>query len=436
MSEPAISIRNLSKCYRLGTIGRHTLVDEAQYWWHKIRGKDPREHFAKVGHGATDRRRVEAEKEGNPEFWALKDVSFDVQPGEVIGIIGRNGAGKSTLLKILTRITEPTSGEAVIDGRVASLLEVGTGFHPELTGRENVFMNGTILGMKSREIAAKFDEVVAFSEMEKFIDTPVKRYSSGMYVRLAFAVAAHLDPEILLIDEVLAVGDASFQKKCIGKMGDVAKGGRTILFVSHNMAAVENLCSRAVWLENGGIRMIGDSAPVVDQYLGVLQGAGKTVALQDRADRQGSGRARILDFYITDMEGRRKAVLSPGKKYCFHLICRIMTADRQLSNVSAAIALHDHKNDMIWLVNSNFTNENQTLAEGNNDIVCHIVDFNVAEGIYSASVSIGQGSIEALDSIYNAAEVDVQGGDYFGTGAKGTPAACKILTRAHWELSR
>lgn len=266
-SEPAISVRNLSKCYKLGTIGRHTLVDEAQYLWHKIRGRDPREHFSKIGHTATEARRVEAEQEGSQEFWALKDVSFDVQPGEVIGVIGRNGAGKSTLLKILTRITEPTSGEAFINGRVASLLEVGTGFHPELTGRENVYMNGTILGMKRREIAAKFDEIVAFSELEKFIDTPVKRYSSGMYVRLAFAVAAHLDPEILLIDEVLAVGDAEFQRKCLGKMGDVASEGRTVLFVSHNMAAVQKLCQKALLLKGGMEQAFGDTADIIDVYM-------------------------------------------------------------------------------------------------------------------------------------------------------------------------
>ncbi|MBW1779049.1 MAG: ABC transporter ATP-binding protein [Deltaproteobacteria bacterium] len=236
----AISVRKLSKCYKLGVISRQTLVDEVRYWLSKLRGNDPREHFMKVGHVATEARRIEAENAGHQRFWALKDISFDVQPGEVVGIVGRNGAGKSTLLKILTRITEPTKGEAFLDGRVGSLLEIGTGFHPELTGRENIYMNGTILGMKKREIDDKFDEIVNFSDLEKFIDTPVKRYSSGMHVRLAFSVAAHLDPEILLVDEVLAVGDAAFQKKCLGKMEDVAKEGRTILFVSHNMASINN----------------------------------------------------------------------------------------------------------------------------------------------------------------------------------------------------
>ncbi|MDP2279063.1 MAG: polysaccharide ABC transporter ATP-binding protein, partial [Nitrospirota bacterium] len=200
-------------------------------------------------------------------FWALKDVSFEVQQGEVIGIIGRNGAGKTTLLKILSRVTEPTEGEVRISGRVASLLEVGTGFHPELTGRENIYLNGAILGMSRAEIKSKFDEIVAFAEIEKFLDTPVKRYSSGMYVRLAFAVAAHLEPEILVVDEVLAVGDAQFQKKCLGKMGEVAKGGRTVLFVSHNMGAVERLCTRAILLDHGTITQSGPVHGVVSAYL-------------------------------------------------------------------------------------------------------------------------------------------------------------------------
>jgi lipopolysaccharide transport system ATP-binding protein len=203
----------------------------------------------------------------NTTIWALKDVSFNIEQGQAVGIIGSNGAGKSTLLKVLSQITDPTTGRVELHGRVGSLLEVGTGFHPELTGRENIFLNGAILGMSRAEIRHKFDEIVAFAEVEKFIDTPVKRYSSGMYVRLAFAVAAHLEPEILLVDEVLAVGDAAFQKKCLGKMGDVAKGGRTVLFVSHNMAAVAQLCQKAVWLEGGRIRQIDSSEKVVKDYL-------------------------------------------------------------------------------------------------------------------------------------------------------------------------
>ena len=258
MPSPIIQVSNISKRYTLGVINRHTFRDEMLYRWHRLRGRDPAEHLGKVNSPAL---------RGGDEFWALKDVSFSVERGEVVGLIGGNGAGKSTLLKILTRITEPTSGRAAIRGRVGSLLEVGTGFHPELTGRENVYMNGTILGMKRREIDAKFDEIVDFSGVEKFLDTPVKRYSSGMYVRLAFAVAAHLEPEVLLIDEVLAVGDAAFQSKCLGKMGEIARDGRTILFVSHNAKAVCDLCSHCLWFENGRIRKRGDTDELVSEYL-------------------------------------------------------------------------------------------------------------------------------------------------------------------------
>lgn len=253
--KPIIEVQELSKLYRLGAIGSTTLRESLERWF----GKAPRS----AG-------KVRENLRTGPEpgtFWALKDVSFAVRPGEVVGIVGRNGAGKSTLLKILSRITEPTSGRAILRGRVASLLEVGTGFHPELSGRENIFLNGAILGMKRAEIARKFDEIVAFSEVGAFIDTPVKRYSSGMYVRLAFAVAAFLEPEILIIDEVLAVGDAAFQKKCLGKMSDVAQQGRTVLFVSHNMAAVQTLCESAILLQDGQLALAGTPAEVLARYM-------------------------------------------------------------------------------------------------------------------------------------------------------------------------
>jgi lipopolysaccharide transport system ATP-binding protein len=255
MSLPAISVRNLGKMYRLAHQGKRT--------------NSFREAITSTVLAPFRRlRQLRGTDNTMEEFWALKDVSFDVQPGEVVGIIGRNGAGKSTLLKILSRIVEPTEGEIRLRGRVASLLEVGTGFHPELTGRENIYLNGSILGMKRREIDSKFDEIVDFAEVEKFLDTPVKRYSSGMYVRLAFAVAAHLEPEILIVDEVLAVGDAEFQKKCLGKMKEVSTGtGRTVLFVSHNMLAVNSLCSSGLELAGGGIVACGTSTDVVNHYV-------------------------------------------------------------------------------------------------------------------------------------------------------------------------
>ncbi len=253
-----ISVEHLSKIYRLGTIGGATLQEDFARWWAKMRGlPDP---HVKIGQEEHARRVGE-------EFWALSDVSFDVNEGEVFGIVGRNGAGKSTLLKILSQVTCPSSGEIKARGRVASLLEVGTGFHPDLTGRENVFLNGAILGMTKPEIRKNFDEIVAFSEIEEFIDTPVKRYSSGMYVRLAFAVAAHLEPEILIVDEVLAVGDAQFQKKCIGKMSQASKAGRTVLFVSHNLSVVASLCDRAILLEDGVKRAEGPSEKVISTYV-------------------------------------------------------------------------------------------------------------------------------------------------------------------------
>jgi lipopolysaccharide transport system ATP-binding protein len=239
---PIIKVENLSKQYRLGTVGTGTMKDDLKRWWHKSRGKE--DPFLTIG-DTNDR----SAKGQSDYVWALKDINFEVQPGEVLGIIGRNGAGKSTLLKILSRVTEPTTGRIIMNGRVASLLEVGTGMHPDLTGRENIYLNGAILGMTKAEINQKLDEIIDFSGVERYIDTPVKRYSSGMHVRLGFAVAAHLEPEILIVDEVLAVGDAEFQKKCIGKMKDVSTNeGRTVLFVSHNLGVIKQLCQRGILL--------------------------------------------------------------------------------------------------------------------------------------------------------------------------------------------
>jgi lipopolysaccharide transport system ATP-binding protein len=288
-----ISVEHLSKAYRLGQIGTGTLTYDMKLWWAKVRGKpNPLLKIGEQDHGNRD----------GETIWALKDVSFKVEQGEVLGIIGRNGAGKSTLLKILSRVTAPTSGRITGTGRVASLLEVGTGFHPELTGRENIYLNGAILGMSRKEIDRKFDEIVAFSEIEKFIDTPVKRYSSGMYVRLAFAVAAHLDPEILIVDEVLAVGDAEFQKKCLGKMSDVAKEGRTVLFVSHNMSAIQNLCTNCIWINKGTIHQMGESTEVINSYLekAFEQGFQGEVKLADWPNRYGKGGVRIVSARLLD----------------------------------------------------------------------------------------------------------------------------------------
>jgi lipopolysaccharide transport system ATP-binding protein len=268
MSDVVITVENLWKQYRYGVLSHRALYKDLQSWWARFRGKeDPNSRLERVRLTKNQELRIKNEEGEAPDrFWALRDVSFEVKRGEVLGIIGRNGAGKSTLLKIMSRVTTPTKGEVKIKGRVASLLEVGTGFHPELTGRENIFLNGAILGMTKNEIKKKFDEIVGFAEIEKFIDTPVKRYSSGMYVRLAFAVAAHLEPEILIIDEVLAVGDAQFQKKCLGKMGDVAKEGRTVLFVSHNMDAVRRLCDQTLILQQGSVSFSGYTDEAIHRY--------------------------------------------------------------------------------------------------------------------------------------------------------------------------
>lgn len=263
MSNIVISVENLSKRYRLGQIGTGTFTNDLSAWWAKMRGKpNPHLRIGEADYGNRDGAHV----------WALHDISFTVRQGEVLGIIGRNGAGKSTLLKILSRVTAPSSGKIKLKGRVASLLEVGTGFHPDLTGRENIYLNGTILGMKRREIERKFDEIVDFAGNGNFIDTPVKRYSSGMYVRLAFAVAAHLEPEVLVVDEVLAVGDAAFQKKCLGKMDEIAGEGRTVLFVSHNMGAVTGLTRQCIYIRSGVLAQKGDTPDVVDSYMNAMAG--------------------------------------------------------------------------------------------------------------------------------------------------------------------
>jgi lipopolysaccharide transport system ATP-binding protein len=304
---PVIAVENLSKCYRLGTIGGATLREDFARWTAKLcRKPDPTLKIGQEHHSRLV----------GKEFWALDDVSFQVEEGEILGIIGRNGAGKSTLLKILSRVTAPSSGQVKIRGRVASLLEVGTGFHPELTGRENVFLNGAILGMTKAEIRQKFDEIVAFSEVEEFIDTPVKRYSSGMYVRLAFAVAAHLEPEILIVDEVLAVGDAQFQKKCLGKMQDVSRVGRTILFVSHNMDAILKLCSRTLMMQSGFVELSGATPKVVSAYLQDHASSNTLVELHSASRPLGrSGKVNLVS--ALPAHGGQGWILPFGKRLAF-----------------------------------------------------------------------------------------------------------------------
>ncbi len=320
--KPIIEVRNLSKVYQLGSIGARSLREEVERCWARIRKRQG-------GNGHDD-------SKPSGEFWALKDVSFEVQPGEVLGIIGRNGAGKSTLLKILSRITQQTSGEITLRGRVASLLEVGTGFHPDLTGRENIFLNGAILGMSKSQIRAKLEEIIAFAEVERFIETPVKRYSSGMYVRLAFAVGAHLDSEILILDEVLAVGDFAFQAKCMEKIKQIARSGRTILFVSHNLYAVQTLCSRALVLQRGEIAIVGEMHKAIAAF--------KNFAARDEeADKavESSLFSGIVNLRSVSVNGRTERQLDVSEKIDLEVVWNFETTEPLFLNFGFSIKSTD-----------------------------------------------------------------------------------------------
>ncbi|HTB83407.1 MAG TPA: ABC transporter ATP-binding protein [Candidatus Sulfotelmatobacter sp.] len=337
------------------------------------------------------------------EFWALRDVSFQINHGDVVGIIGRNGAGKSTLLKLLSRITEPTTGTIRLRGRVASLLEVGTGFHPELTGRENIFLNGAILGMGKAEISRKFDDIVAFAEVEKFLDTPVKRYSSGMYVRLAFAVAAHLEPEILIVDEVLAVGDASFQKKCLGKMQDVSKGGRTVLFVSHNMGAISSLCKTGYWLQSGKLVKSGPARQIVDEYLTNNSETLKTVVDLSETKRSGDLGRRLK---VEKVEWLSGLPMQHGEK--FSLRVHFSTRD-DVHEVSAGIGFSNLEGTRLLSYDTDFQNGCRPDVKKNSRMVVdvHGHEFPLAPGLYNFSVGCRSGDAFGLDYIPEAGQVEV-----------------------------
>ena len=406
MNRPIIDVRGISKAYRLGTIGATSLKDEMQRLW------------ARARHGRAQ------DSAGAKEFWALRDVSFDVQPGEVVGIIGKNGAGKSTLLKILSRITQQTSGEIRLRGRVASLLEVGTGFHPDLTGRENVFLNGAILGMTKAEIRRKLDEIVAFAEVEQFIDTPVKRYSSGMYVRLAFSVAAHLEPEILIVDEVLAVGDVAFQQKCLGKMGTAARTGRTILFVSHNLAAVQNLCRRAVLLEHGLLVADGPSEAIVPRYV-ALSSSVADVSLANRQDRAGTALVRMTSVSLTDGDGAAVAAFRCGA--AARLVLRYDNlAGRTLKNAQIDVGIDDAAGQRVALLSSGFTSDSPLELDADVDTIEVRIDrMPLMPGRYAFTLYFAVNG-EAVDWVQNAGFFDVEAGDFFRTG--------KVLTRVHGSV--
>ena len=412
---PIIRVHDLSKQYELGGLShsystfRETIMEMARKPLRSLRQN-----------GKT------------PTLWALKNVDFEVEPGEVLGIIGRNGAGKSTLLKILSRITEPTTGRVELYGRVASLLEVGTGFHPELTGRENIFLNGSLLGMVRHEIASKFDEIVEFAEVKKFIDTPVKRYSSGMYVRLAFAVAAHLEPEILVVDEVLAVGDSAFQKKCLGRMREVAVAGRTVLFVSHNMAAVSALCTKAMVLRQGEVEFPkGSVQEAVQTYLAQVSDITKT-KLAARTDRQGSGKIRVTDFKCCDSQGNELEFLSTGQEVNFRIY--YTSAASNPGSVTVAIGITSQVGAFVSMLSNELAGDDfQTLGK-EGYFVCRIKKLPLAPGSYTANLIIRSNEI-IQDWIQEAVTLTVEPGDFYGTGRMPPQSHSGVLLEQEWSLS-
>jgi len=381
MSQTVIKVENLSKLYHIGArqagyrTFRETLVDAA---------KAPFERFRTMFLPRTSNL---APNSSSNTIWALKDVSFEVKRGEVVGIIGRNGAGKSTLLKILSRITEPTSGRVELKGRVGSLLEVGTGFHPELTGKENVYLYGAILGMDRWEVTRKFDEIVAFAELEKFVDTPVKRYSSGMYMRLAFAVAAHLEPEILLVDEVLAVGDAAFQKKCLGKMGADALSGRTVLFVSHNMQAIQSLCRRVFQLGSGRVEANGDAKTVVSHYLSQIDTRDAEIRWSDN-DAPGNNEVKLLAMRVVDQEGFCQAACSSRNSIGIEMDLFIYSLQ---ANLCVGFDLFGNSGEVILRSYQNDSNPNYwpQLGIGRNRLRCHIPPGLLNAGVYQIAARVG-----------------------------------------------
>jgi lipopolysaccharide transport system ATP-binding protein len=406
----ALSVHGLGKSYRLGTENAATTIREAIVNQFSGAKRDAEESI----------------------LWALRDVSLEIRAGETVGIIGRNGAGKSTLLKLLSRVTWPTEGEIRLYGRIGSLLEVGTGFHPELTGRENIFLNGTILGMRKHEIHRRFDEIVAFAEIDRFLDTPVKRYSSGMYVRLAFAVAAHLDPEILVVDEVLAVGDAAFQRKCLGKMGEVAREeGRAVLFVSHNMVAISALCTRAVLLEQGRLTQDGAAASVVQRYLNSLE----TVAaapLADRRDRRGSGVLRFSSLAIrnTTLGG---GLIRSGDDIVLELA--YTSAQPSLRNVHVDFVLHGPYDEPMAQLSKTAQSGVFERVDGTGVFRCTVPRLPLEAGAYRLTAYCEVDG-DVADWVIHAATIDVEPGDFFGTGRTNFEGNGHFLVPHTWDAAR
>jgi lipopolysaccharide transport system ATP-binding protein len=408
MSYISIKVEDLSKQYRLGVVGTGTLSHDLNRWWYKMRGKqDPYLKLTEVNAHST--------KASGNYVWALKDINFEVEQGEVLGIIGSNGAGKSTLLKILSQVTAPTTGVFKARGRIASLLEVGTGFHHELTGKENIFLNGAILGMTKSEIRSKLDEIISFSGVERYIDTPVKRYSSGMKVRLAFAVAAHLEPEILIVDEVLAVGDAAFQKRAIGKMQEVShNSGRTVLFVSHNMGAVSRLCSRGLVLKEGSHFFDGTADEAVQAY-GQVNLSSTEPDISQRKDRQGMGDFRFTSVRIENEAHQPVEEIRTGSRFFVH--AKIKAESISPKKVYAAVCFRDALDNRLFTLSSSLFGKRVSL-EGETLLTFEVPRMPLSEGLYLCDLYIAEGRGDTLvqDYVRSAFKIKVYGNDYFNSG--------------------
>ncbi|WP_405199465.1 ABC transporter ATP-binding protein [Christiangramia sp. LLG6405-1] len=417
-----LKAENISKQYRLGTVGTGSLQHDINRWWHSLRGKE--DPYLKVG-GVNDR----SAKATEDYVWALQDINFEVKQGEVLGIIGKNGAGKSTLLKILSRVTAPTTGSIKTKGRIASLLEVGTGFHGELTGRENIFMNGAVLGMSKAEIKAKLDEIIAFSGCEKYIDTPVKRYSSGMTVRLGFAVAAHLEPEILVVDEVLAVGDAEFQKKAIGKMQDLSTGeGRTVLFVSHNLASIKNLCSRGILIKNGSLSIDGEIDRVIGSYLESNQKLQDFIDLAE-VDRKGTGEVKLRSVSVYGA----KTQLLPKSGGPLNIELKLDNTCQYLAqDIVIEFRIDDNIGQRLIWGSTNMAEkiQNETL----NNLTIRMEKCILNRGNYLVTIHIRAKGVVS-DWVQNAFSFNVEAGLFYRTGIEVPVNQSKILANFQYKFN-
>jgi lipopolysaccharide transport system ATP-binding protein len=415
VTDAAIRVEKLGKRYRIGERERYGAL---------------RETLTQFVTAPLRRLRSPGSNGSSNSIWALRDVSLEVAPGEVLGVIGHNGAGKSTLLKILSRITEPTEGRAEVRGRVGSLLEVGTGFHPELTGRENIYLNGAILGMKRSEIARRFDEMVAFAEVERFIDTPVKRYSSGMYLRLAFAVAAHLEPEILLVDEVLAVGDAAFQKKCLGRMSDVAREGRTVLFVSHNLPSIEKLCQRVVVIDGGQVVTQGDPVACITAYLGARTEPKPAVDLAAVARLDPRLTPVFTSLDLLDGEGNPISTVGCGEPLEFHLA---YSAPREITSPSFGIVISNGMGMPLFFLQTRTQHGLWEKAPAVGRLVCRLDQVPLVPGEYLLTIGCMTGERQ-LDLLEHVASFSVEPRDFFNSGYLPPPLNGPVLIRSEWDL--